>query len=65
MKLREPKKKDTWLRRVARSYRELILLAAIVTGAIIAGFVLYPYAVAAWKVIVEQFVVNIRHAIGG
>jgi hypothetical protein len=64
MKLR--KYKDTWLRRVARSYRELGLLAVIVaaaTGVIVAAFVLHLYPVAAWNV-TRQFVDSIRNALG-
>jgi hypothetical protein len=35
-----------------------------VTVAIIAGFVLHPYAIVAWNV-TRQFVDSIRNAIGG
>jgi hypothetical protein len=64
MKLR--KYKDTWLRRVARSYRELGLLAAIVaavTGIIVAAFFVYPWLEVALDVL-SEFVISIRHAIG-
>lgn len=66
MKLREPKKKDTWLQQIARSYRELGLLAAIVaavTGVIVAAFLVYPWLEVALDVL-SEFVISIRHAIG-
>jgi len=67
MKLREPKNKDTRLRQVARSYRELLLLAAVVTVVacvIVVGFVLRSYIVVTWNA-TRQFVDSIRNAIGG
>jgi hypothetical protein len=66
VKLREPKKKDTWLQQIARSYRELGLLAAIVaavTGVIVAAFLVYPWLEVALDVL-SEFVISIRHAIG-
>jgi hypothetical protein len=66
MKLRKHRDTDTWLQQIARSYRELGLLAAIVaavTGVIVAAFLVYPWLEVALDVL-SEFVISIRHAIG-
>ena len=64
--MKRRKHRHTWLQQIARSYRELGLLAAIVaavTGVIVAAFLVYPWLEVALDVL-SEFVISIRHAIG-